>query len=269
MSTTQQAIENDATSVLSSDDDFLSELENELNASEDTGPDLESDVDTGADEVVAADLDADLEAELDAELEQVLADSDSGEADAEPEAKQAEPEKKPAKKSSKKKTDANPEDAEASAGEPKKRLSLGGMLPSEALEKAFGDKRYEYCVTTKEQAGMDESTRKAAIDAYLTDQLDTLAKKVREKVINAFQYIGGSATLSVYTVTALNLLKEKGEFTLPELKNVYLDHPYSPGTASAQGSQMMKLLPALNVAQREGNKLVLIEDAPLLELLGQ
>jgi hypothetical protein len=54
-----------------------------------------------------------------------------------------------------------------------------------------------------------------------------------------------------------------------DLKNKYLSRPYSPGTASAQSSQMMQLLPALQIATRVGNTLELNEDSPLLELLTQ
>lgn len=233
--------------VFGTDDGFLEELEAELNAGEIESPDVEE---VGADDIVAADAETD---------------------EKQPEKKEAKGKKKPAPKKSAAKKSAEKKDADAD-GEPEKqaapkRQSLSGMLPSQAVSTAFGDKMYDYCIMTAEQADMKLDARKIAINEHLIDHVDTLAKKVKEKAINVFQAVGGHATLSVYTQVALQMLKDKGEFSGVELKNKYLSRPYSPGTSSAQSSQMMQLLPALKIARREGNKLVLIDDSPLFDLL--
>lgn len=245
--TTQAANAQDVTSLLVGDDDFMAELEAELNANEVEAVDLK--------EIGTSDID-DLEAELEAALNSV---EESQKAELE---EPAEPEKKPSKKPAKK---AKAEDADAEKPAANKRESLSGLLPSAAMQKAFGDKLYDHCAVTEKMVALKGAERNAAVDELLA-AVDGLAKKVREKAINTFQAVAGQAQLSIYTQTALNLLKEKGEFSCTDLKNVYLKRPYSPGTSSAQSSQMMMLLPTLGVATRSGNLLVAREDSVLLKL---
>lgn len=234
------------------DDDFLAELEAELNADSMESPDVEE---VGADDVIAADADTD-------EPEPQEAASEKPKAKAKAKSKG-----KPAKNASEK-TDAKDTEGDAETSEAKpKRPSVSGLAPSEALRTAMGDKMYEYCVADQAQAKLTGDKRKAAIDQYLADEVDVLAKKVKEKAVNAFMAISGQATLSVYTQVALKMLKDKKEVSGVDIKNKYLNRPYSPGTSSAQSSQMMQLLPALKIAKRQGNVLVLIEDSPLFELL--
>lgn len=241
-------------SIMSTDDDFMAELEAELNAESFEVAEIEEVSNDAAEEVFMVEegnpediLGLDITEEE--ALEELKATAKKGKA-------------KTAEKAKAKKEAA----ADAAPAAPK-RPSLSGLAPSAALRTAFGEKVYDYCITTQKQASMTAEQRKAAVDEFLENSLDTLAKKVKEKAINAFQSISGQAKLSVYTETAIQMLKDKKEFSCADLKTKYLARPYSPGTSSAQSSQMMMLLPALNIATRQGNKLVLVEDSPLFELL--
>ena len=138
-----------------------------------------------------------------------------------------------------------------------KRVTTAGMLPSEALSKMFGDD-----VLTRVNLEKDIDTSDA--DILL---LDGVPKKVKEKIINVFSHLNGSSRLSVYTAIAIEEIASRPETTITDIKNRYLDHPYSIGTASAQSSQMMSLLPALGIAERSGKNLTLIEDSPVFAAL--
>lgn len=234
------AIQNETT--VTEDDAFLAELEAELGADSADSLDI---TEVGEEEVIAADAD-------DATEEEVV----------------AAPSKK-AKKGKAKAKAKNTDEGDDEVIATPKRPSLSGMPPSAALHTALGNKVYDYCVVNPKMQAMDAEARKVAINEFLANDVDTLAKKVKEKAINVFLALSGQATLSVYTRIALKLLKDKGEFTGADLKAKYLTRPYSPGTSSAQSSQMMMLLPALQIAERKGNLLVLNEDSPIFDILSE
>jgi len=246
--------------VIGNDDDFLSELEAELNADSVDFPDVEE---IGTDELIAAEAEDDLERLLAADLE-FEDELSAAEADTDIVEEVVAPKKK-AKAKAKPKVDADGEPEKVAV----KRQSLSGMLPSVALRTALGDRLYTLCAVSDKLTSTIDSERNAAIDDYLTGELDVLAKKVKEKAINAFQSACGQASLSVFTQIAIDLLKDKGVLTGADIKNRYLARPYSPGTASAQSSQLMQLLPVLGIAKRSGNTLELNTDSPMLALLSE
>lgn len=108
----------------------------------------------------------------------------------------------------------------------------------------------------------DDPSEKARDEfiAKLNDR-KTTAKKVAEKVINFYHSTFGSAHLSNYTQIAVDALRAKKELTSAELIALYEARPYSKGTARAQSSQMMQLLPMLGIAKRDGKKLVLNDES--------
>lgn len=147
-----------------------------------------------------------------------------------------------------------------------KKIKTAGLKPSEALLKKFGDKIYETVVLEDSEADLSEADLKTSVNNYLSE-FDDAAKKVGEKIVNVLQTISGEGKLSTYTEIAIKLLKENGETSSVDIRNAYLDHPYKVGTANAQSSQMMKLLPLLKLANREGNKLIANENSTLLSVL--
>lgn len=146
------------------------------------------------------------------------------------------------------------------------RVKTAGMKPSEVIRTKLGDKVYECAVLEMSWAEASEEDLKESVDSFL-DIVDTLPKKVGEKVANVMHHVNAGVQLSVYTDIAIRLLKEKGGFTTADLRGKYLARPYSAGTANAQSSQMSSLLPTLKIATRSGNTLTLNEDSLLAQVL--
>lgn len=139
------------------------------------------------------------------------------------------------------------------ADEPKsKRVSTKGLSPSEII-----------------LAKCPEFADHIAVDL---DAADAAPKKVGEKIVNLVHSKVNGVNLSVYTKIAVEFLAEKGNFELKELRNHYqtgVKRPYSAGTAGAQASQMMRLLPLMGVATRSGNTLSVVEGSLLEWILSK
>jgi hypothetical protein len=146
------------------------------------------------------------------------------------------------------------------------RLSTAGLKPSEILRAKLGEKVYEYCVLTTQQAELPEDELKASVDDFLANVLDKQAKKVKEKSVNLFLALAGHAKLSCFTERALTLLKA-GDVSIGDIRKNYLARPYSPGTSSAQASQMAMLLPQLKLAERESGRMTANPDSLLLQIM--
>lgn len=164
--------------------------------------------------------------------------------------------------------DAEDVKAKTNTKKVKPRVSTSGLKPQAALRARYGKKVYELVTINDSDAALSDEKLESQVDQYL-NHFDTLAKKVGEKVNNFFMHINGDATLSVYSKIAIDLLKESGEMTTADLRKAYQSDPYNykVGTANAQSSQMMTLLPELGLADRDGTKLTLSESSPLLDLL--
>lgn len=170
------------------------------------------------------------------------------------------PETAPDAVEKKKKAD-KPKEPRVNAG------STANMKKSDAIRHKLGDACYQICVLDTQMAKMNDADLKVAIDQVIAD-VDTLPKKVGEKVLNLLCAINGKDNLSVYTKIAIELLKEKGPegMTTADLRQKYLDRPYSPGTSSAQSSQMFQLLPFLGIAKRSGNTMILNEESVFADM---
>lgn len=146
------------------------------------------------------------------------------------------------------------------------RASVAGMKPSDVVRAKSPNYR-ESLIARPEWATMDDDARNAQVDA-LVNLFDAMPKKVGEKAVNVTQHLTSGATLSVYTKIAVDFLAEKGEVTLKEMIAHFETgnrRPYSHGTASAQSSQMMALLPAIGVALRNGSTLTYVADSPIAQ----
>lgn len=153
-----------------------------------------------------------------------------------------------------------------------KRISTAGMKPSQIIDAKIGDEFGDLAVLS---AGDDElkGAKLAKHLESLKERMDTLPKKIGEKVVNVFQHLNNGTLLSVYTVDAIRFLRDNGSMTTSELKHHYADPKtgkmgYSQGTAGAQSSQMQKLLVFLEIATAgPDGKLVANPDSVLIHLL--
>lgn len=144
-----------------------------------------------------------------------------------------------------------------------KRASTVGLSRRESIFKVLGGK--ENAVNFFALDANDTDLESKMIDKL--DEFDKLAKKVGEKLVNAFSFLNEKASLSSYTSMAIGALVEKGELTTVEMVDTYANNPnkaLAVSTARAQTNQMFHLLPALEIAKRVGNKLVVNEDSTVL-----
>lgn len=156
-----------------------------------------------------------------------------------------------------------PEEAQKRA---KKKSAPGpklaaGAKPSEVIKALLGEGLNEYMALDEDMAGDP-----GRVNALL-QEIDKAPKKVGEKVINVVKALKNGNELSKYTAYALGLIAT-GSMTTADLRQAYLGHPYSAGTANAQSSQMMALLPLLGIAERDGrSSLTLKEGSFMFEAL--
>ncbi|SUE95882.1 Uncharacterised protein [Ectopseudomonas mendocina] len=146
-----------------------------------------------------------------------------------------------------------------------KRISSLGMKKSEALSKALGSKLQDFMCLSINDATLEPSDLQAKIEAKLTE-IDALPIKIQEKAVNFFAHLSNGASLSNYTKIAIDLLIKDGEITSKALRDAYIARPYSPGTANSQCTQLMKLLQVLELANKEGGKLVANQESALLPM---
>lgn len=103
----------------------------------------------------------------------------------------------------------------------------------------------------------------------LTDSLMTtingLAKKVGDKAVNLLRHNENPAKLQKYTVIGLNTLIAGGDATSRTFTDALMAAGYTIGTARSQANQLMSLLPALKVAEKNGRQLTLREDSVIRE----
>lgn len=162
-------------------------------------------------------------------------------------------------------SDSEPDDEveTVSEDEPKKRgrrISTSGMSLKEIIEAKLTAEDVEKVLSMIADDLTPESFVKEA---------EALPKKIREKMANVFVSVVSGHQLSVYTQDAVAYLKANGKASVSDLRAMYMEgngvnhKGYSLGTAGAQSSQMMKLLPAISVAFREGNTLTFNDESPL------
>lgn len=94
--------------------------------------------------------------------------------------------------------------------------------------------------------------------------IDNLAKKVGEKAVNLLRFRSQPDQVQVYTRMGLNQLVTQGEVTSKGFVDLF-SAKYKPGTARAQGSQLMQLFPALGVATKDGSTLKLNRSSVIVQ----
>lgn len=151
--------------------------------------------------------------------------------------------------------------------EPKKtRPSTIGLSRTEALAHLSGAKFDDLLLTLRTHTALSDED-KMTVRTDLLAEIEILPKKINEKVQNLFSHLSRGVALSNYTRIAIALLMNTGELTSKSLKEAYIARHYGDGTASSQTTQMMKLLPVLNIARKEAGKLVPNTDSAILALI--
>lgn len=147
-----------------------------------------------------------------------------------------------------------------------KRISVAGVKKSEALVKALSGKLVDYLSLTMTNASLPAEDLEKVIEAKLIE-IDGLPVKIQEKVVNFYAHLSNGAALSNYTKIAVDMLAKTGEITSKGLRDAYIARPYSVGTANSQCTQLMRVLQVLELAKKDGGKLVANPDSLLLPML--
>lgn len=149
------------------------------------------------------------------------------------------------------------------------RTTVNGLSRREAILSLMGgeEEAIENFVLTESDKSITDPTDKELRLQTKLNEFDGLAKKVGEKLVNAFAFYSGKSSLSNYTSIAIKALKDSGSLTSQEMIDCYASNEekcLAMSTARAQANQMFHLLPALEVAKRVGSRLELNEDSAFL-----
>lgn len=155
------------------------------------------------------------------------------------------------------------EDTKKSEKKPRaKRVALANMDTQDAIKTILGNELDAYFAFDYDDSNLDV----AALEAKVSERMNTvtsLAKKERLKSVNLFKHLKDDSKLNVYTGLALKLLIERGTINSLIMRDYFTSQhkngvkSYSMGTANAQTTQFMHLLPAFECAIVDGKNLVL------------
>jgi len=137
---------------------------------------------------------------------------------------------------------------------------------SEAILAKLGTNPADAFVLETTDADLSTDDLKVKMDDTLA-KIDTLAKKVQDKVVNIFAVVAGKSRLSGYTKIVVDALVEKGELTSKEAFEALAERGYKIGTARSQSNQMFTVLPILGIAVRDGKSLKVNPNSTLIEAL--
>lgn len=146
-----------------------------------------------------------------------------------------------------------------------KRISTMGLSKSAALTKALGAKFEDFLTLQVSDMSLDPEAQNDKRFAKM-EEIDRLPVKIGEKVVNFYAHLANGAQLSNYTKIAIDLLIKNGEITAKSLRERYLSRPYTLGTSNSQTTQLMKVLTVLELAKKDGARLVPNPDSTLLPM---
>ena len=144
------------------------------------------------------------------------------------------------------------------------RVSLIGMSVSKAIQTVCGSGWRGFMALESTDLDEDGNVRNEVVTSRLK-AFDGLAKKQGQKAINTFKWLSNGNKLEGYVAQALALIVDKGEMTSNDLREHYLAHPYSQGTANSQTNQIMSLFPVLGIATRDSKSLTLNPNSTIVE----
>lgn len=144
--------------------------------------------------------------------------------------------------------------------------SLEEPAPTTPAEKKARVKKAAGATTPRVKVDADVMLSSVEVEDGVIGASPITAIKVREKATNLIKVIGGSGKLSNYTEIALRKLFADGSTTCKALTEL-LATSYDIGTARAQASQMVMLLPALKIAHGNAKGLTVNENSKLVPAL--
>ncbi len=146
--------------------------------------------------------------------------------------------------------------------------------PGDLLLAKLGENASDFLVFTRQDATLEESERKAKIDAFigrmnvmLQTEEGYIADKVKDKALQLFGWMKYGGALNEVMRRAFTVLTKEGKLTSGNKGNLQtnlLAKPYSPGTAASQANQMFMLFPLLEITKREKGVMVANPDSLIL-----
>lgn len=198
--------------------------------------DLDDEAEVKTESAAVSELDEDVAEQLDAALDALSVD----------EAPETAPEVKKAKKEAKVKTPRAPAapkgDVEVTIGGTTQKVS--GMVSKLASDEL----RSTVLGIASHASSGNEDTDVLAVVL----RANALPGKVQDKAVNYAEHLATGRKLSPYTQIALDCLKANPAMARSALQQAYIVAGYTTGTAGAQASQMMKLLPWAGLATTTG-----------------
>ena len=151
---------------------------------------------------------------------------------------------------------AEPEPAKKAKKAPSKKAAAGPKMVRDLNDL---DAKHFVLTTTEPD---DLAANKAAVIARRPKQV-----KVAEKFDNVLTSIAAEKAPSVYVMKAFAALNKTGEITSADLYKALAADGMGEGTARSQAGQMMSLFPALQIAKRDQNKLILNQESLIAEAI--
>lgn len=99
------------------------------------------------------------------------------------------------------------------------------------------------------------------------EALNSAPVKAKDKISNLLNWFNGGPDISIYTVIALRHLIDTKEASSNSIKLALMSYPEKPyplSTASTQAGQMMAVFPVTGIATRDGGRLLLNEESPIV-----
>lgn len=99
------------------------------------------------------------------------------------------------------------------------------------------------------------------------EALNAAPVKAKDKISNLLNWFNGGPDISIYTVIALRHLIDTKEASSNSIKLALMSYPEKPyplSTASTQAGQMMAVFPVTGIATRDGGRLLLNEESPIV-----
>lgn len=128
---------------------------------------------------------------------------------------------------------------------------------SEKITHRLGQKVNDFMVLETSDAGLPSEQLDKLRAAVLKEIDDTKQIKVREKMVQLFNYMANGGKLNEVMRRAFTVLIKDGQLTSGDKGNLQLDllkKPYSIGTSRAQAGQIFSLFPILKIVHKTSER---------------